>query len=200
MYYKSLNADEVEKRFKELLKRNRLKPKVEKLVPVVFDKVWGQESKMIKWHEYVTDQRKTELKKKIKELAELARKSKTEVVIRAYESQIEEAGKELETLEVSTAVGLDLSIPYRTALDKNVGVLKNPVSTWDLFDVQEQHRLFFFLFDAKLAYAKNEGYRTGDSLSTTRLFEELATTNSDDVDRAGFEPATSTLQMWRSTN
>ena len=104
MYYKSLNADEVEKRFKELLKRNRLKPKVEKLVPVVFDKVWGQESKMIKWHEYVTDQRKTELKKKIKELAELARKSKTEVVIRAYESQIEEAGKELETLEVNTAL------------------------------------------------------------------------------------------------
>ena len=154
MYYKSLNADEVEKRFKELLKRNRLKPKVEKLVPVVFDKVWGQESKMIKWHEYVTDQRKTELKKKIKELAELARKSKTEVVIRAYESQIEEAGKELETLEVSTAVGLDLSIPYRTALDKNVGVLKNPVSTWDLFDVQEQHRLFFFRINYRLCHVK----------------------------------------------
>lgn len=199
LYYKSIPADEVEKHFRDLLRRNRLKPKVEKLAAVVFDKVWTQESQMVEWHKYMNEQKKTELKKKLKDLTNLAWKAKSDAVTRAYEVQMEEAAKDLEKAEGDVITKMDLSIPYRTALDKGVAVLKNPVSAWDLFDVQDQHRLFFFLFDAKLAYAKNEGYRTGDSLSTTRLFEEFVATNSDDVDRTGFEPATPSLQMRCST-
>jgi hypothetical protein len=79
-------------------------------------------------------------------------------------------------------------------------MLKNPVSIWDVVDVVEKHRLFFFLFEARLAYTKAEGYRTGNELSSTRLFEEFCDQNSDDVDPGGFEPPTSSLQMRRSTN
>jgi len=184
MFYKSLRKQAVEDHFIELLSRNKLKPEVESVASAVFNKVWSKEAEAYKWQEYLTEQRKTELSKKLKELSEMARKAKSEAVVRTYETQMNEAAVELEKMEATGPVVRDPSIPYRTAFDKSMGMLRSPVSTWDLFDVHDQHRLFFFLFERKLAYTKNEGYRTGNELSKTRLFEELAATNSDDVDTA----------------
>lgn len=181
LFYKSLRGEDVEDDFTDLLERTRMKPDVEELSIAVFDRVWDEEAEAVKWHEQNVEQRKIELQKKMKQLAERAGGTTSEIVARAYEAQIEEAGTELKKLEATSTIGLDLSVPYRTALDKSVGMLKNPVSTWDLFDVHEQQRLFFFLFEDKLAYTKNEGYRTGESLCTTRLFEELATAESHHV-------------------
>ena len=76
----------------------------------------------------------------------------------------------------------DMSVPYQTSLEKSTSLLKNPVSIWNLVDTHEKHRLFFFLFEQKLAYSKNYGYRTADSLSTTRLFEGFAEQNPLDVE------------------
>lgn len=200
LYHKSLRKKDVEDDFKSLLERNKLKPEVDDLISVVFDKVWAQEAEAVKWHDYLTEQKKIELQKKLSDLAELARKASSDIVRRTYETQIEEAGTGLERIEQTVPVTRDLGVPYRTALDKTTALLKNPVSAWDLFDVHEQHRLFFFLFEGKLAYTKNEGYRTGNSLSTTRLFEELATADSADVDLRGVEPLTSAMRMQRSTS
>lgn len=199
-YFKTLRKKDVEDDFKELLSRNRLKPEVAGVAAVVFDKVWGQETEAVKWQDYLQEQRKADLAKKVKGYSEMAFKAKTEKSREIYEAQMEDAARELEKLEGMGLISKDLGIPYRTALDKSMGMLKSPVSTWDLFDVHEQHRLFFFLFEAKLAYIKNEGYRTGDSLSKTRLFEELAATNSNDVDLRRFELLTPSLQMRCSTN
>lgn len=64
---------------------------------------------------------------------------------------------------------------------KVVTLLEKPVSIWDSVDTAEKHRLFFFLFEEKLAYSKTDGYRTGDSLSAIRIFEEYTDENSTDV-------------------
>lgn len=200
LFYKTLRKKDVEDGFKEVLAKNRLKPKVGDMATVVFETLWGQETEALKWQDYIHSQHKVGLEKKVKELSDMVRKAKSEKVAAIYEAQIEETLQELEKLEGMALIGKDLGIPFRTAFDKSIGMLKNPVSTWDLFDVHEQHRLFFFLFEARLPYAKNEGFRTGKNLSKTRLFEELATTNSNDVDRTGFEPATLSLQMRCSTN
>jgi site-specific DNA recombinase len=188
LYGKMCRWEDVEKDFRTLLKRNHLKGQVEKVVDVVFDRVWNQEVNNLQWQEQFTEHRNNELENKIKQLAELVRKAKSEVVQRAYERQIEESEKELEEMTQPRISELDTTIPYRTALGKVHGVLKNPVSIWDSVDVHEKHRLFFFLFEAKLAYTRNEGYRTGDSLSSTRLFEEFAGQNPLDVDLGGIEP------------
>ena len=66
--------------------------------------------------------------------------------------------------------------------------------------VREQHELFFFIFDKKLVYIKNQGYRTSEMPTAARLFEDFATVDSSNVDPSGFEPLTSSLQMKRSTN
>ena len=187
-YGKMLRKADVEKDFYELIQRNKLKPESGDLAVSVFDEVWAQETTTLKWQDRISEHRKEELKKKVKDLAEMARKAKSEAVQRAYEAEIEDAAIEVANLEDSSATGKDLSIPYRTAMVKATGTLENPMAVWDSVDVHEQHRLFFFLFEAKLAYDKKDGYRTGDSLSTTRLFEELAASNTLDVDLPGIEP------------
>jgi len=145
---------------------------------VVFDRVWCEEKKALEWQDNLARHRKLDLEVKIREFSELAREANSERVRRSYEVQMDDAAKELEELEHPLVSELDLSVPYRTALEKSTGMLKNPISIWDSVDVHEKHRLFFFLFEAKLAYTRNEGYRTGDSLSATRIFEEFVTSNA----------------------
>ncbi|OGJ55204.1 hypothetical protein A2880_02740 [Candidatus Peribacteria bacterium RIFCSPHIGHO2_01_FULL_49_38] len=181
LYGKMLRKKDVEDKFRVLLERNKLKPESSVLTVSVFDVVWEQEMTGLKWQDRITEERKEDLKRNVKRLVELSRKTTSDAVQRAYEMEIEEAAREVEKMEEATSGGKDLSIPYRTALDKATKTLENPISIWDSVDVHEQHRLFFFLFEAKLQYDKEDGYRTGDSLSTTRLFEELAAAKTLDV-------------------
>ena len=177
---KTLRKEDVEVDFETLLKRNALKKNVEKVIELVCERIWKQETEALARQEWVIEGRRKALGDKIKSFSEVARKTPSDGVRKAYEEQIEECVRELEALAPKTKKE-DMAVHYRTALAKAKGLLKSPYSVWKNSDVIEKHRLFFFLFEAKLPYFKKEGYRTGDSLSTTRLFEELATTSSDDV-------------------
>ena len=186
---KTLRKKDVEDNFKTLVRRNALKAKVEPVITLAFERVWGQEIKALGAQETRLEQRRKGLKEKVAELADMARRAQSEAVRRAYEAQIEEATNELDGSEMP-AGKIDLDVPYRTALGKVFGLLKSPYAVWEKVDTAEKQRLFYFLFEAKLAYDKKEAYRTGDELSATRLFEELATSDSSSVDpaRIGLAP------------
>lgn len=102
------------------------------------------------------------------------------------DARIEELSNEAKSEEQD----IDLKIPYRTAFTKAAGMLKSPITIWNAVDPVEKQRLFFFLFHERLSYSKTEAFRTGDSLSSIRIFEEFSEENSDDVDRTGLEPVT----------
>lgn len=123
-----------------------------------------------------------------------------ETLQRTYETQLERTARELEDLEAKLSKKEDISIPYRTALTKAAGVLRNPVSIWDSVDAVEKHRLFPFIFEAKLSYTKGAGYRTAENLSTIRLFEELAEANPLDVEVGRIElPSESVIESESTT-
>lgn len=79
---------------------------------------------------------------------------------------------------------MDLGVPYRTALKKATTLIRSPYSVWRKMPVREQHELFFFLFDEKIVYARNSGYRTSETTTAARLFEDFAAANSSTVDSA----------------
>ncbi len=187
LYSKMLAKKDVERDFNALLRRNTLKLEVNEVVLLTFDRVWKEEVKELKASERAREQHYKEQKEKIRGLSELARTTRSETLRGAYEEQIEEIAKEVGGKGPQDTRS-DLGVPYRTALRKSTTMLKNPISIWETVSTVEKQRLFFFLFEAKLAYTKSEGYRTGDSLSTTRLFEEFADENSASVDPTGIEP------------
>jgi len=189
MYGKSLNKKDVETRFVKCLKKHKLKSEVDPLINIIFERAWNEE---IKYYETNIEQRKKEVSvidEKIRQLSERAVNAKSEALVEVYEKQIEELLEQKSQIDTQGFASADLDIPYRTALDKATTLLKSPYKIWTKLDVFEQHKLFFFIFDEKLPYNKMEGYRTDKIPSAIRLFEEFVTTNSQDVEMAGIEPA-----------
>lgn len=189
LYKKTARQTDVESGFNRLLKKTRLKPEVEKIITVVFDRVWNEEVGDLKKQETDMERQRDTLKIKLKQLADAAVKAKSEQLREAYEDQMEETKAELKGIEGDQASSrIDLSVPYRTALGKATGLLKNPSKAWSALDPIEQHKLFYFIFERKLAYNLKIGYRTDEIPSAARLFEEFVVANSDSVEAGGFEP------------
>jgi hypothetical protein len=126
--------------------------------------------------------------KKIRQVTDLAVNAKSEKVRDVYEKQVEEYAEEIASLESNSIKGLDIDIPYRTALEKATTLLESPYKIWNSVDTRERQKLFFFIFDERLAYSKKAGYRTDKLPFATRIFEDFVTSNSQDVEMGGVEP------------
>ncbi len=187
-YGKSIRRKDIEDQFQVILKKNTLKAPVGKLVSRVFDKVWQEEIDLLKKDSERQNQSKVELEEKARQLTDLILRAKTDAMQRLYESQAESIANQLQDFE-ENQIEIDLSIPYRTALDKAIGLLKKPHIVWEKLPVVEQHQLFYFIFEQKLNYNYETGYRTDQIPHATRLFEELATENTNDVEMARIELA-----------
>lgn len=185
---KAIPKEEMEKAFTALLKKHTLKYDASALVKEIFDEVWKDEIEQAQKSEAVKQEHRQSLNDKVKELTGLIIRAKSEAVRVIYEKQLEEIALELETIGFVAVRDLDMSVPYQTALCKAGCLLKSPYKLWNSVDVLEKHRLYFFIFEEKLAYSKKEGYRTDNLPSAVRLFEEFACTNSHDVEMGGIEP------------
>jgi site-specific DNA recombinase len=183
---KSVRQKVVEDGFDVLLQTIKLQPKIGDVIQTVFDKVWTEEVKNMEIEESILSKKKAELESKIKRFTDMVCDAKSERLRTVYEKQLEDSVVELELISNIVPVkNIDLAIPYRNALDKAVGLVKNPYSVWKTLSVPEQHQLFFFIFEKKLEYSKKEGYRNDNLPCAVRLFEEFVTSTSLDVDIRG---------------
>jgi len=186
---KSIRKKTIEDEFGLLLRKTKLRREVGNVVQKVFDSVWEEEISVMKKEEGSLDRKKSDLKNKAKDLTDMILSAKNDKVKSAYENRLEEVMQELESAsEVVPLKQIDLTIPYRNALDISVGLVENPYPIWEKMSVVGKHQLFFFIFDEKLRYSKKEGYRNNNLPYAVRLFEEFATTNPRDVEKGGVEP------------
>ena len=199
LYKKSVPAKLVEDGFTKILKSTKLKDDVGKVIDAIYERVWKEEIKELENKETHTIREINELNDRTRELTDLVRKAKTDTLRGVYEKQIEETAFELERLRGHTAKGTDLLIPYRTALAKSKQLIKSPYSVWKKMELEERHELFFFIFDEKLVYDKENGYRTADLPTAAKLFEDFVLANNHNVDHSGLEPLTSPMPWVRST-
>ncbi len=184
-----VRKDVIEDEFNNILKSITLKKDVSKLVKVVFDKVWKDEVKNIRIKHNDLSFKKANLEKQVGEFMELLVSAKSENVKKAYESHIERISNEIELIDSTIpAENFDFDIPYQTALDKANGLLKSPYKIWITLDTKEKQNLFYFIFENKLKYSVEEGYRTNKIPSAVRLFEEFSTLETPYVEKTGIEP------------
>mgnify|MGYP001569184677 CR=1 FL=1 len=193
MYRKSLFGDDVEKKLDTIIKQQKLKKNVGDVVKLVFDRTWKQEISAFVERDMEKKQEKALLEEKTKRLTDLIVNSTDDQLTRAYKGQLKEILNKIEILDDQLIGKTDYSIPYRTALDKSTNFLKSPYVVWKKLPLVEKHKMFFFIFEEKLWYDQKEGYRTDKIQSYTRLFEQFAVSNSDDVDLTRFERATSAM-------
>lgn len=185
----SIPKHTIESNYDLVLKNSSLKIEIENVLQVIFERMWGKQVDHFKYQMKESEKLKAEKEGEIKELTNLLIKAKKSSVKQIYEKQIEALADEIEELSLASFDLSDLKVPYRTALDKSILLLKNPYTVWHSVDVREKQRLFFFIFDEKLPYSRMAGYRTDKIPSAIRLFEEFVVTNSQQVEMAGIEPA-----------
>lgn len=184
-YQKSIPVDMVHSQFLEALKKHKLSKEDAELLTKRFELRWNKRIANLEESKATTERKKKELEKKLEELSDLMISSRSDAVKKVYERQIESHGRELERLENINfnRKAIDLNIPYQTALDKATVLLKSPYSIWLKFDVREQHKLFYFLFDEKLLFSKKEGYQTAENACVITAFKDFAVQNPNDVQK-----------------
>jgi site-specific DNA recombinase len=185
---KTIKPVDVDKNFVELLQKHHLKSDVEKAVICIFDKVWKEEVETLKQFELAEKKTKIDLEEKISRLTEEVLNAKTPTLKSVYEKQLETLAEQVDSLDQNDSYITDISIPYRTALEKSTKLLKSPYLVWQNLRGLEQQRLFFFIFEEKLSYNRISGYRTDKIPYTKRIFEEFVTSNTQDVEMGGIEP------------
>ncbi len=148
------------------------------MVKKVFEHAWNDEVKNFQEQEALLYKQKNDLEQRVSDLTDLVVNAKSETLRRAYEKQLEAKANELENIQGKPLNEIDLTVPYRTALGKATGLLKNPYFIWHKLPVQEQHGLYYFIFEEKLPFSKSEGYRTAQIPYAISLFEQFAGQNT----------------------
>ncbi len=186
-YGKSIRRKDIEEKFTELLRKNTLRTEISVLVDIVFERVWEQEKNSFKILELTEAKERKELEERALKLTDAIFNATSLQVKNIYEKQLEDIATKLEKIAPGSIESIDLSIPYRTVLNKAVELLKSPYTVWCNLDVYEQHRLFYFIFDEKLSYNQESGYRIDKFPTAVRLFEEFAGINTHDVEMGEIE-------------
>lgn len=188
VYGKSTSVDKVHDGFKKILKAQTMRPEVAKIVEGYMSEAWSEEVNDLKKQEAQKNVELQTLNEKIKQLTNLIVSTKNDQLRAIYETELVEVATKKEDLNNSRYEKLDLTIPYRTALEKAVGLLKNPYSIWQSVDVEEKQKLFHFIYEEKLQFSKTEGYRTEKIPTAVRIFQEIVGINTLDVEMLGIEP------------
>ena len=184
----TIRKKDLEDKFNELLAKMTTDDDIIELAKVVFMDAKERDEKELVNERKTGEKRKQELEDEIDRYMVLAGKAKVMSVIAQYEKKIEKLADELEGLESDAVADYDYGVPYRTALDKVMGVLKNPYITWIDYDVFEQQKFFNFLFEENLSYDKKEGYRTPKYTVLKRVLEQIEHSGSGNVEMVGIEP------------
>ncbi len=188
-YGKGLKRKLVEDEFNKILKKTSLKKNVDLVLDKVFAKAWEAELKHFQEQEVVSHKLKQDLEDRISSLTTLMINTDKALLKKTFEQQLEKTAAELQNLATPSLDELDLSVPYRTALAKASGLLKNPYSIWQKLNVKEKQQLYYFIFEVKLPFSKFTGYRTTEIPTAIRLFEDFAEQKPLMVEMAGVKPA-----------
>jgi len=198
-YRVSIKKDHIENEFQNVLEKGRLKDGIENILGIIFDEVWKEEVGLHNKEEAAKVSRRKKLNEDIGRLTDLVIKADDDVLRVAYETQMKKKIKERDESVPHLVKNNKDSVPYRTALDKSVQLLKNPCVVWNKLNVEEKHELFFYIFGEKLEYGKKGSYRTDKIPYATMLFEEFVVENSPHVEMAGIEPASKKGSIYEST-
>ncbi|KND49531.1 MAG: Site-specific recombinase [Parcubacteria bacterium C7867-008] len=151
---KSIKKAELEGNFLKVMHASKLKPSVSKVVEEVFRAVWKEEIAEVGKREATHAHKIEKLREKLRGLADMAYRAKTEQLRDVYEHEMEQTAREIEGLEAESGAKLDFAIPFQTALKKSKTLVERPYSIWTKLNTREQHSLYFFLFDEKLFHCK----------------------------------------------
>ena len=189
-YRKSIRREKIESEFETILRSLQPTRKLFNLAREIFSDLWAGRLANTKAHAAISKGKATKIDAKISQLMERLLKADSPALVNAYETQITKLEEEkIRFVEQASGNGQPLKNfdeMFRTAM----AFLSNPWKLW-ASDVLEHKRLVLRLaFPGRLAYRRNEGYRTAGIAEPFRLLRDFSTLEFGLVGPEGLEPPT----------
>lgn len=179
---KTIKRDVIEREFSKLLLKTETTDEIVEYATVVYDDAWalsidnrGKEDEICKDEIVSSDQ-------EISSLIDLSYKTQSDIVRTQYERRIELLGVRIKELEkLLKEKPTEYRVSFRTALTRVLSFLKSPYTAWKQAPLLEKYKLYYFLFEERLVYAKNEGFRTAKLAVGIRVLESFFNSKTDHV-------------------
>lgn len=190
-YTKSVPRDTIEEQFKVVLEHSKPDSGVIDLTENVLLNAWENKADNYVANRERIEARIEEIDKQITAFSDqIALKMATndQEMIRIYEGQIKKLTIEMETLKSSLKKPLYTTEQFRTASDKVLNILREPVAMWESDEYKDKTTIFAMYFDEKLRYNLKEGFRTATLALPVALMKDLETQKEPLVEMPGIEP------------
>lgn len=184
---KTVKQKDIDDGFKKLVKDNKPKSDLVGIVGMMFEDLWNDEIKGIGKQSELLIKQKSKLEEEIGGLADESIGIENLIVKRSYQKRIEEKSIELEKIEEKLGKEIDYVIPYRTSYDQITGMIKSPYKIWEKGTVKQKQELFSFMFDDKIVFVHEMGYRTPEKSCLYKLFDRIEAGHTLDVEMGEIE-------------
>ncbi len=179
---KSLNRDDVEKKFKIILKGIKPKKAILNATKEILLDMWDEVINDTKGTQDQVETRLTLITDEIDTLVKRIKKTKIEKMIQIYEEQVEDLSKEEMVLKDKLQNSTKRTIDFGTALNFVFSILENPYNTWEEGDLSMRRLILKLVFERNISYNKNSGFGTAILSLPLRVFETFDVSNSLAVD------------------
>ncbi len=192
-YGKSIRRDELEGEFETLLRSLKPTEGLFRLARAMFEDLWDHRLASLKSMNRSLEAEVVKIERKIGQLLDRIVDAQSSSVISAYEQRI--AALEENRIEVKEKIvscgrpvrGFDEM--YRTAMD----FLASPYKLWASDRLEDKRAVLKLTFADRLAYVRNEGYRTAKTTLPFKVLEHFCGGESRLVGPVGLEPTTKGL-------
>jgi len=186
---KSLAAGKVDISFGEMLKSVTPKDNIVALGEKIALDVWNRREQIrLQNSQKVTDDLKG-IQSEITALTKRVVAAKSDTVALAYEAQIETLSLQEADLQAVLVSKKKPPVDFGTALAEVNQYIKSPYNIWSNKDLFEQRLVTRLVFVGDIPYHYESGFGTTNISPILKLYEAVETSQLQDVEMAGIEPA-----------
>jgi site-specific DNA recombinase len=180
--YKSIRKNDLEDAFESVLKKLKPKEEIVRLTSAIVLDAWNKRMGRVDDLKRIQAKEILRIQAEIKTLLERVSKAKSEVVVEAYEKEIEKLSKREQVLQEQIVVLISPQKNFETALATVLCFLKSPITIWENGTLEDKRRVLKLVFAEKLVYSRETGFETAKLSIPLKVFELSAVSNSQDVE------------------
>lgn len=192
-YGKSIRRDVIEGEFEGMLRDLQPSPNLVAMLKAMIETAWEQRQAQAKSWSAAMERDVVKIEKQIDSLLDRIVDSSSDTVITAYERRI--AALEKQKLEVREKARR--AVKPRATLSDTIELamrfISNPWIIWEKGDLAMRKLLLRMTFVERLAYSRNEGYRTPKTALPFRYLGAISSGDLGMVGPEGLEPPTKRL-------
>ena len=197
-YRKSIRKEKLEGDFDTLLASITPTQDLIAVAKAMLKKLWGMREIQAKTLATSAKREAQVIDRKIEQLVERLVQADSPTIIQAYEDQLQRLQDQKNLMAEKMAARHGPKKSFEETFRTLFKFLSNPRILWDSGCVEQHRKMLRLLFGQRLAYSKNESFRTPQTTPLFKALQQISMGDSGMAHRGGFEPPTPRFVVWCS--